>query len=103
MLLWWTGKLNEGSLPRRTPRPIGMLVLGSACFVALASAALVATTKALLPSHDATDMAVTAAEEEPDANAASPEAAASTDRARHGRKAYAQRRAPGRGGGTGVR
>lgn len=99
MLLRWIGKLNEGSLLRRTLLHIGMFVLGSACFVALVSVALVTTTKALLPSHDTTETAVNTAKEEQ----GSPEEAASIDGAPQGRKAYAQRRATGQGEDIGVR
>jgi len=45
------GKLNEGSLLRRTVLTVGTFVLGSVTFVALVSLLLVSIAKAVLPSR----------------------------------------------------
>lgn len=45
------GKLNEGSLLRRTLLYVGTFVIGSVAFISLVSVLLVSAAKAVLPSH----------------------------------------------------
>ncbi|KYF98392.1 hypothetical protein [Sorangium sp. So ce388] len=49
----WIGRLNEGSLLRRTLMYIGTFVLGSLTFVAVMSVVLVSVARAVLPPRNA--------------------------------------------------
>ncbi|WP_438007116.1 hypothetical protein WME89_52815 [Sorangium sp. So ce321] len=48
----WIGRLNEGSLLRRTLMYIGTFVLGSLTFVAVMSLVLVSVARAVLPPRN---------------------------------------------------
>ncbi|WP_437813289.1 hypothetical protein [Sorangium sp. So ce1078] len=63
----WIGRLNEGSLLRRTLVYIGTFVLGSLTFVGVMSLVLVSVAKAVLPPHGAEGSADAAEEAEGEA------------------------------------
>ncbi|WP_437506718.1 hypothetical protein [Sorangium sp. So ce1099] len=59
----WIGRLNEGSLLRRTLMYIGTFVLGSLTFVAVMSLVLVSVAKAVLPPRNDDGSAAETADE----------------------------------------
>ncbi|MGK3968101.1 hypothetical protein WMF38_28540 [Sorangium sp. So ce118] len=65
----WIGRLNEGSLLRRTLMYIGTFVLGSLTFVAVMSIVLVSVAKAVLPPRDDGSAAETTDEADQEATA----------------------------------
>ena len=84
----WIGRLNEGSLLRRTLMVIGTFVLGSLTFVGVMSLVLVSIAKAVLPPHGAEGSASDAAEE------AEGEATAGTSKSALGRTSRSKRPRP---------
>ncbi|WP_437780308.1 hypothetical protein [Sorangium sp. So ce1097] len=59
----WIGRLNEGSLLRRTLMYIGTFVLGSLTFVGVMSLVLVSVARAVLPPRNADGSAAEATAE----------------------------------------
>ncbi|WP_437833541.1 hypothetical protein [Sorangium sp. So ce1153] len=59
----WIGRLNEGSLLRRTLMYIGTFVLGSLTFVAVMSVVLVSVARAVLPPRNVDGSAAETTEE----------------------------------------
>ena len=59
----WIGRLNEGSLLRRTLLYVGTFVLGSLTFVGVMSLLLVSVARAVLPPRNADGSAAEATEE----------------------------------------
>ncbi|AUX27267.1 uncharacterized protein SOCEGT47_078510 [Sorangium cellulosum] len=101
------GKLNEGSLLRRTLLHMAVFAAGSASVLALMSVVVLSSARALLPSHGATEAGAGETTEEPDkardAEAGSPEAAADGAGAKGGTRTVAQMRAAKRRDGALVR
>ncbi|WP_148314647.1 hypothetical protein [Sorangium cellulosum] len=63
----WIGRLDEGSLLRRTLMYVGTFVLGSLTFVGVMSLLLVSVAKTVLPPHGAEGAADAADEAEGEA------------------------------------
>lgn len=59
----WIGRLNDGSLLRRTLLYIGTFALGSLTFVGVMSLVLVSVARAVLPPRDADGSAADSTEE----------------------------------------